>query len=104
MDGIPDSKDMSLSKVQEMLKDREARCAVVQGGLKESDMTELLNNINNTLLLLWRGGTAAGLRAPRSASSTHLTILLLQMSASPTVGSSSKIRTTFLYVSCVPNT
>ena len=74
------------------------------GGHKESDMTELLNNINNTLLLLWRGGTPAGLRAPRSASSTHLTILLLQMSASPTVGSSSKIRTTFLYVSCVPNT
>ena len=26
------------------------------GGLKESDMTEQLNNINNTLLLLWRGG------------------------------------------------
>ena len=31
LDGIPDSKDMSLSNVQEMLKDREARCAVVQG-------------------------------------------------------------------------
>ena len=35
--------DMSLSKFQEMVKDREAWCAAVHGGCKELDMTEQLN-------------------------------------------------------------
>ena len=37
---------MSLSKLQEIVKDRETWHAAVHGGHKESDMTEQLNNNN----------------------------------------------------------
>ena len=39
LDGITDAIDMNLGKLQEMVRDREARHAAVQGVTKESDMT-----------------------------------------------------------------
>ena len=47
LDSITDSMDINLSKLQDIMKDREAQSASVHGVAKESDTTQQHNSNNN---------------------------------------------------------
>ena len=52
LDGIINSTDMSLSKLQEIVKNREVWRAAVHGVTKECDTTQRLNN--KIRIIAWR--------------------------------------------------
>ena len=52
LDGITDSTDMSLGKLWEMVKDREAWCVAVHGVAKSHMIERVKNNISHILYTL----------------------------------------------------
>ena len=54
MDGITDSMDMNLSKLRQLVMDREAWCAAVHGVAKSWTQLSDSAELNNTFILITR--------------------------------------------------
>ena len=76
LDGITNSMDMNLSKVQEIVKDRKGRHAAVHE-VSELDTTEQLNSTNTHTLRMWPPKTALPPQLQTLVSSSRLPPVLL---------------------------